>query len=144
MHLQCCAFKMLFIQKFMHSKCYAVKKLCIQNVMHSKCYKFKMLWIENVMHSKCCALKMLCIQKICAFKLYAFKMFAGKKFCIQNVCDEILAFKLLHCKNLRWDYTDPLFQEVSLMYYMCNQGLRWAGEKNPGLDLVFQPRCLPK
>ena len=91
MHLQCCAFKKLFIQK----------------VVHSKCYAFKILYIQNVMHSKCCALKMLCIQKICAFKLYAFKMFAGKKFCIQNVCDEILAFKLLHCKNLRWDYTDP-------------------------------------
>ena len=135
------AFAMLCIQNVVHSKIYAFKVLCSQKVVHSKCYTFIILCIQNFMQSKCCALKMLCIQKNCAFKLYAFKMFAGRKFCIQNVCDEILAFKLLHCKNLRWDYTDPFHKSAFFCIFLSlvklSSSTCWVAKNSLGYSLTL-------
>ena len=51
--------------------------------------------------------------------------FALKKFCNENVCNEILAFKLLQSKSLQWDHSEsiklPLQMVLTLQWHLRSQ-----------------------
>ena len=117
------AFKIVCFQNSLHSKSFALKIFCIQNFFRSKLFAFKIFackyfCIQNYWHSQIFAFKRFALNFLMHWKWDASKIFllsnnlhwnnfAFKKFCIENVCGEILAFKLLHSKNLHWDHSEP-------------------------------------